>query len=285
MCQLRTGGLGLPACVISRVELDCCRGSAGGVSTDSCASGEARKSLEATCLERVNVLTRLEVFRNRVLPLLSAVLMVLLLVWIVLAPPESRLGNLVKLVFVHGALVWSGLLSFTVAGMLGLVSSAAHHLLGSLAPAAQRRATAWYRGTEAAGLAALIIWVATVFSSMAVTGLTWGQIIAWNEPRVQATGLILLAALVLLIVARLVANPDFTAIVSVLMGIVPWILVQRAGVIRHPVDPIGGSESEAIQYFYLLILLTIAGLALTLIAWLWTGAELRAVSPPERQKG
>ena len=115
---------------------------------------------------------------------------------------------------------------------------------------------------------------------MAVTGLTWGQIIAWNEPRVQATGLILLAALALYVVARLVANDEFTAIVSVLMGIVPWVVVRQAGVIRHPVDPIGGSESAAIQTYYGLILLTVVGLALTLIAWLWAGAELKAASPP-----
>ena len=210
---------------------------------------------------------------------MAAVLLVLLLVWVVLAPSESRLGGLVKLVFVHGALVWSGLLAFTLAGVLGLVSLAVSHLLGSLVPAL-RRAQVWYRGTEAAGLAALIIWVATVISSMAVTGLTWGQLIAWNEPRVQATGSILLAALALLIVARLVANRDFTAVVSVLMGIVPWILVQRAGVIRHPVDPIGESDSTSIQIFYVLILLTVIGLALTLIAWLWARAEERDASRP-----
>jgi len=228
-------------------------------------------------------LTRLEVMRNRVLPLLAVALLVLLLAWVVLAPSESRLGGLIKLVFVHGAFVWSGLLAFTAAGVLGLVSLVVNHLLASLVSGAKQRAAAWYRGTEAAGLAALIIWVATVLSSMAVTGLTWGQLIAWNEPRVQATGLTLLAAIVLLIVVRLVANRDFTAIVSVLMGIVPWILVQRAGVIRHPVDPIGGSESAAIQHFYLLILLTIVGLALTLIAWLWAGAEIQAASPPETE--
>ena len=67
-------------------------------------------------------MTRLEIMRNRVLPLLAVVLFALLLVWVVLAPSESRLGNLVKLVFVHGALVWSGLLAFTIAGALGLVS-------------------------------------------------------------------------------------------------------------------------------------------------------------------
>jgi hypothetical protein len=199
-----------------------------------------------------------------------------------LAPSETRLGNLVKLVFVHGALVWSGLLAFTIAGALGLVSLAARHVLGAIAPAAREHAPLLYRGNASAGLAALIVWIAYVISSMAVTGLTWGQIIAWNEPRVQATGLILLAAVALYIVARLVANDEFTAIVSVLMGIVPWIVVRQAGVIRHPVDPIGGSESAAIQTYYGLILLTVVGLALTLVAWLWAGAELKAASPPEK---
>ena len=230
-------------------------------------------------------MTRLEITRKRVLPLLAVVLVLLLLVWVVLAPTESRLGNLVKLVFVHGALVWSGLLAFTIAGALGLVSLAARHVLGAIAPAARKRAPVLYRGTESAGLAALITWIAYVISSMAVTGLTWGQVIAWNEPRVQATGLILLAALVLFIVARLVANDEFTALVSVLMGIVPWIVVRQAGVIRHPVDPIGGSESAAIQTYYGLILLTVIALTLTLIAWLWAGAELRAAMSPQIEDG
>jgi hypothetical protein len=230
-------------------------------------------------------LERVEIIRKRVLPLLAGVLFVLLVIWIVLAPSESRLGSLVKVVFVHGALVWAGLIAFTVAGVLGLVALVVRHLWGSLAPAAQRHAPVWYRGTEAADLAALIVWVATVISSMIVTDLTWGQLIAWNEPRVQATGLILVAALVLFVVARLVANHAFTAIVSVLMGIVPWILVRQAGVIRHPVDPIGGSESASIQAFYGLILLTIIGLTLTLIAWLWAGAELKAALLRESEEG
>jgi hypothetical protein len=189
-------------------------------------------------------------------------LLLLLLVWVVLAPAESRLGNLVKLVYVHGALVWTGLLTFSIAGVLGLVA------LGVRRPV-------WYAGARAASLAALIVWIAYVISSMAVTGLTWGQLVAWNEPRVRATALILVAALVLAIVTRLVDHRDFTALVNVLMGIVPWMVVRQAGVIRHPVDPIGGSGSAAIQDFYLLIVLTVAGLAVTLIAWLWTGLELK----------
>jgi hypothetical protein len=77
------------------------------------------------------------------------------------------------------------------------------------------------------------------------------------------------------VVARLVDHVDFTAVVNLLMGIVPWVMVQQADAIRHPVDPIGGSGSAAIQGYYLLIELTVAGLAATLIAWLWVRAVLR----------
>lgn len=200
--------------------------------------------------------------RNRVLPLVAAGLTALLVLWTVLAPAEARLGDVIKLVYVHGALVWAGLGMFSVAGALGLV-------------ALVLRRPIWFRGTRAAGRAALMVWLVYAISSMAVTWLTWGQAIAWNEPRVRATGLILLAAVVLAVVARLVDQKEFTALVSLAMGVVPWVVVRKAEVIRHPVDPIGGSGSPAIQVFYLLTVLTVAGLVATLVAWLWTGLELR----------
>ncbi len=197
--------------------------------------------------------------KDRVLPLIAAGLLGLLVVGVVLAPAEARLGNLVKVVYVHGALVWTGLLTFSVAGALGLVALVV-------------RRPVWYQGTRAAGATALVVWIVYAISAMVVTGLAWGQIVAWNEPRVQASGLILVAAVVLAVVVRLVNHRDFTALVNLVMGIVPWLVVRKAEVIRHPVDPIGGSGSAAIQGFYLLIVLAVAGLAVTLVAWLWTGS-------------
>lgn len=201
--------------------------------------------------------------RNRVLPLAGLGLLVLLAVWVVLAPAEARLGNVVKLVYVHGALVWVGLLVFGLAGALGLAALVV-------------RRPAWYRGTQAAGTGALIVWIVYAISAMSVTGLAWGQWIAWGEPRVQASGLILVAAVLLAVVSRLVGHPDFTALVNAALGIAAWIVTRQAGVIRHPEDPIGGSGSTAIQGFYLLIVLTVAGLAAVLVAWLWVSAEIRA---------
>jgi hypothetical protein len=220
---------------------------------------------ERAAPKRDRLVFKLERKRDRVLPLTALGLFSLLLVWLVLAPVEARLGNLVKLVYVHGALVWAGLVTFSVAGGLGLVALVVRRRL-------------WYHGTQAAGAAALILWIAYSISAMVVTLLTWGQVFAWNEPRVRATALILVAAGLLAIVARLVNHRDFSAVVNVVMGIVPWIVVRQADVIRHPVNPIGASGSTAIQVYYLLIVLTVAGLAATLIAWLWVELELREVS-------
>jgi hypothetical protein len=185
-----------------------------------------------------------------------------LLVAVVLAPAETSLGNLVKLVYVHGALVWSGLLAFSVAGVLGAIALVARNQI-------------WYRGVESAALVALVVWTLYVISAMIVTGLTWGQIIAWNEPRVRATGLILLAALVSYLAVRMVKQPSFAAIVSVVLGIASWLAVKQADVIRHPQDPIGTSGSAAIQGYYGLIVLATAGLTVALLAWSWIGAILR----------
>jgi hypothetical protein len=212
-------------------------------------------------------MSKLESLKCRILPLLALGLLGLLAMWLVLAPTEARLGNVIKLVYLHGALVWVGLATFSAAGALGVVALLV-------------RRPIWYLGTEAAGTVALVVWALTVISSMVVTGLTWGQLLAWNEPRVRATGLILIAALLLMVVRRLVGHRDFSALVNLLMGIVPWVVVRQAEVIRHPVDPIGRSNSASIQIFYLLIVFTVAGLAVTLTAWLWVRAVLVGIREP-----
>jgi len=177
--------------------------------------------------------------QNRTVLLMAIGLLSLLALWLVLAPAETRLGNVIKLVYIHGALVWVGLLTFSLAGLLGLIALVL------------RRPT-WHRGTQAAATAALLIWI--VYS--------------------------IIAALLMAMVTRFVAQAVFTAIVNILLGIVPWIIVHQADAIRHPVNPIGGSQSTAIQTCYLLIVLTVSGLALTLVAWLWLRQERQRNAVP-----
>ena len=201
--------------------------------------------------------------RSRLLLPTGVLLLLLLAAWVVLAPAEARLGNLVKLVYVHGALVFAGLCAFSAAGLLGLVALVA-------------RRPAWYRGAEAAGWGALLVWILYAISAMAVTSLAWGQLIAWNEPRVRASVLILAAALVLELAIRLVGHRSFGAATRAVMGVVPWLVTSRAEAVRHPVDPIGGSTSPSIHVYFLLISLTVGCLVLDLLAWLWVERELQS---------
>lgn len=182
-----------------------------------------------------------------------------------LSPAEKTLGDVVKLVYLHGALVRTGLLAFTAAGALGLAA-----LIGRRDNAA--------RWSEAVGHAALIIWTAYVLSSMVVTYLAWGAAIAWSEPRVRASAHVFLAAVAFWIVGYLLQNRRTTAALNAILAALAWVLVRSAGVVIHPVDPIGGSASAAIKAFYAGIVLCVILLAAELAMWLERRTAAREVS-------
>ena len=65
---------------------------------------------------------KVTIMSSRAFVLVAASLFVLLALWLVLAPAEEQLGNLIKLVYLHGALVWAGMGAFSAAGLLGLLA-------------------------------------------------------------------------------------------------------------------------------------------------------------------
>jgi len=181
-------------------------------------------------------------------------------------PEEQTLGHILKAVFLHAALVQTGLIFFAVAGALGLA-----YLLRPNAGLAH-----W---NVAAQGAALWIWVAYALSSMAATYMAWGIAIAWYEPRTRASAAVLGAALLFALLARWLADARFLALVNLLAAGLSWFLVKGASLLRHPFDPIGTSDSALFQAFFAGIFL------LTLIAagqLLWF-LYLRARHRPVRQ--
>jgi len=173
---------------------------------------------------------------------------------LILSPSEKTLGDVVKLVYLHGALVRTGLLAFTAAGILGLA-----------ALVDRRESTA--RWSEAVGHTALVVWTVYVLSSMVVTYLAWGVAIAWSEPRVRASAHIFLAAVAFWVLASIIQDRRATAALNAILGALAWALVRNAGVIIHPVDPIGGSASVAIKAFYAGIVACVILLAAELALW------------------
>jgi hypothetical protein len=208
---------------------------------------------------------------RRHLAVLSAALLVSLMLLLWISPSEKRLGDIVKLVYLHGALVRTGMLTFFAAGLAGLVAG-----VGLRRNARQR--AAWERWTWLLEASALVTWLIYSLSSMLVTYLAWGVAVAWGEPRVQASVRVLLASVVLFGVGQLVGHSRFRAAVAVIMAMLAAWLISSAGVIQHPIDPIGDSSSVAIKAFYVLINLCVLSLVACLALWLEAHTRPRQAS-------
>lgn len=184
-------------------------------------------------------------------------------VLLILAPAERTLGQVVKGVYLHGALIRASVLGLLVAGLLALAWLFTHH------PPILRRLIALQR-------AVAVVWGLYLLSSMVVTYLAWGQIIAWGEPRVMTTLRVSAVLLAVLVVTELFRLPILRALGNIVLSAFGVIAVQTTGVIRHPLNPIGSSTSSAIKFSYAgIVLVTIFCLTvLTMLFYEGTGSDL-----------
>jgi hypothetical protein len=186
----------------------------------------------------------MKIFNRQFIPLSLFILFVLLTATLLLLPPENSLGHIIKGVFVHAALVQTGLILFSIAGILGVISFF-------------QKKNSWSDWTLASQKAALTIWTLYILSSMIVTYLAWGVAIAWDEPRVRSSAEVWLLAILFFVLVMWIRNQKFTAIVNMTIAIATWILIKSAGMIRHPLDPIGTSDAIMFKIFYLIIFIEI----------------------------
>ena len=190
--------------------------------------------------------------RWRVPLLISLCLLAALLLW--LSPGERTLGQVVKLVYLHGALVRTAVTLFAVSLPVNVV-------------ALINRQENWLAWGKALSWAAIGIWLAHTLASMITTYAAWGVFIAWEEPLTRFTFNLAGVGLVVLVVTQLVANPRFSALVFLLLAGVVLLLLPRLGIIQHPLDPIGTSTSVTIRIFYAAILVTALAIAGLVVVW------------------
>ncbi len=196
--------------------------------------------------------------RNWLAPAAAVVGFVALFAALWLIPPEQTLGNVIKVIFLHGALVRVALLVFATAGIL----SAAYLLTHK---------PALYAWAMAAQKGAVILWIVYALTSMVSTRLSWGEWIAWEEPRVRASFHVLWFSIACLLLVLWMGNRYLSAAVNVLVTIVAWTLIQGASIIRHPFDPIGSSGSNTYQMLYWVMVAALALLSVLLVRWLHQG--------------
>ncbi len=185
--------------------------------------------------------------------LIGLAALLVLLLW--LSPAEQTLGQVVKLVYLHGALVRTAMLIFAASLPVNLMAL----VNGSHAWSAWGKALAW---------TAILAWLAHTLFSMATTYAAWGTFVAWDEPRTRFTFSLAVAAVVIAGVAYMVDNARFSALALAALAGLTLGLLPGLDIVQHPLDPIGSSPSGAIQVFYAAILVVALAIGGLLAVWL-----------------
>jgi hypothetical protein len=189
------------------------------------------------------------------LPLIATAVFLLALVLIWLAPAEKSLGQAVKLVFLHAALMWVAFGLVTLQGLLSLVSL--------LSP----QKTALTRFNTTTLTAALILFLATGLLGMYTAVVTWGGV-NWTEPRLFMLAEVLVLGLTSLSLRSLL-NAKLSNIVGFCFAAAVWFLVLRTELVMHPANPIFSSNSLTFKTIPVSASLLIAAATLALIFYLW----------------
>jgi hypothetical protein len=102
------------------------------------------------------------------------------IVLVLLSPEDKELGQVLKLVYLHGALMGAGLFLFTVVGLVSLLSLFRKSPDFSLLFAIEKTA--------------IVFWVAATIVGNIASQLAWGGIL-WSEPRLRAAIIISLISI------------------------------------------------------------------------------------------
>jgi len=157
------------------------------------------------------------------------------------APLEKTLGERIRLVYLHGAWVWAGKISFACAALAGLAALAF-------------RTRKWADWSLALGRAGLVIWLSSLPMSLVVQQVNWGGIF-WDEPRWRIPLAFGVAALLIQAALWLFNQPFIASAVNLVFGVALWLMLGGIENILHPDSPIFQSGSARIQVFFVLLLL------------------------------
>jgi hypothetical protein len=165
-----------------------------------------------------------------------------------LGPPERSLGVNVRLVYLHGAWVWTALIAFAFAA-----------ISGSIGLVLKRRE--FNRWSSTSGRVGTIFWLTYIPLSM------WTMQANWNglylaEPRFKVAVDFAIAGILIQIALFLIRDARWGSLLNTLFFTSLWITLRSAEQVMHPPSPILTSDSISIRLFFFLLV----GLCL-LAAW------------------
>jgi len=179
--------------------------------------------------------------------LIYATLLLTLAGLLIFSPAEAMLGNVVKIVYAHGAAQRIATYAYVIAGVLGVAHLATKRV-------------ALNRWARALAETAIVFWLIQFVVSAPAQILAWGAL-TLNEPRVAGALWVLVFTSLVYIVARWVGEVNWMSMAAIANAAILFIILRGAINVLHPLDPIIASDSPAIKGFYAAIVITMGLLA------------------------
>jgi hypothetical protein len=177
----------------------------------------------------------------------AILLVVVIAVVTTFGPSERSLGVNVRLVYLHGAWVWTSLIALGLAAIVGFLG------LGFR----QREFNRWSLTTGRVGM---IFWLTYIPLSM------WTMQANWNglylaEPRFKVAVDFAVTGVLLQIALTLLRDERWASILNIAFFSALWITLRSAEQVMHPPSPILTSDSTAIRlfFFFMVALCLLAG--------------------------
>mgnify|MGYP001036825282 FL=1 len=162
-----------------------------------------------------------------------------------LGPAERSLGRQVRVVYLHGAWVWTALAGFSLAGLTGLV--------GLLS-----RRQGWHCWSRALGRTGLFFWITYLPLSLWAMQANWNGLFL-SEPRWRLAWVFSVSGLLLQLGLSLIGDLRWHSLGNLaFVGVLFYSLLHTENVL-HPASPILTSDVWLIRgYFFALLALTLA---------------------------
>ena len=169
-----------------------------------------------------------------------------------LGPAEAKLGKNARLVYLHGAWVWTSLITFVASGFVGMIGIVVFWL--------DRKVIVFHQWSRALSRTGLLFWITYLPLSL------WAMQTNWNglflaEPRWRlavifaVAGLLLQLGLSMLPVAwSSFFNPAYILTL--------FLFIMQTETVMHPINPLQSDGAQRIQLFF-------GALTILLIATSW----------------
>jgi hypothetical protein len=219
-------------------------------------TNDERRKMNAFVLRRSSFVWNSTLTKQRWL--IYVTLLAILGVLLIAAPAEARLGNVVKIVYLHGAAERVAVLAYLMAGILGIAYGAGRAFRQRQSPiSALQSLITW---TRAITETALVFWFAHIVISAPAQILAWGAL-TLTEPRVASALNILIATTLVYVAARWINQSLVWGLAAMVNVVIVVVVLRRALNVLHPIDPIVGSTFVEIRVFYAAIVVVMGLLA------------------------